>query len=565
MYGVERLIERRESLRIHFQKHCFENCRNASFEPGGWLEDPALSTSPLLDLSIRPRTNLYLNGTDSYASFLVDAPISYITGKPFTNTSFDKNTNITNPFLLLFIDISVEESGLDLVSNKNVSVNSTNNEFVFSLKDLTARFDPYNITITGVSQDGQHSYLASTQLFYLPARTDGGSVTKLDNLYGGLLVQDYTVNSTAWTPLFPYSFYVSWDGWLELSLDNLDLFKAAGYNIIHIVPNAGLANEAFVWDTLNPFLDKMDEIGLWLMFDMRWTYTNLTSVQEQVDIINARKSMLLWYTGDEPDGHMDALNATKVTYNLIKKTDPWHPISVCLNCLNFYYEEYSAGADIILSDVYPIAVNTSWSLPYDTACNTTYGCCGCDDCGGTFEDVPKRFDLYNHYQEILGLPTKTQWGVPQAFGNETFWSRYPIPDEEVVMAMLSINHAAKGIVAWAYPTVPDLEDVTSKLAKVITVAPASGFLLGSETTMNLPTSGVSRVDVSSWTVGGQMLVSVVNMDYQNSLANVSITLPESVKGLNSALWGEGNWTVAGNTLLKVGLAGLEVDLLVFDI
>ena len=41
-----------------------------------------------------------------------------------------------------------------------------------------------------------------------------------------------------------------------------------GYNIIHIVPNAGLANEAFDFDELDKFLDVMDEIELWLMFDM---------------------------------------------------------------------------------------------------------------------------------------------------------------------------------------------------------------------------------------------------------------------------------------------------------
>lgn len=46
------------------------------------------------------------------------------------------------------------------------------------------------------------------------------------------------------------------------------LTSSAGYNIIHIVPNAGLDNKAFDFDELDKFLDIMDEIGLWLMFDM---------------------------------------------------------------------------------------------------------------------------------------------------------------------------------------------------------------------------------------------------------------------------------------------------------
>lgn len=72
--------------------------------------------------------------------------------------------------------------------------------------------------------------------------------------------------------------------------------------------------------------------------------------------------MLLWYTGDEPDGQVDALNATKITYDLVKSLDPYHPVSLCLNCLNYYFEDYTSGADIIMSDPYPIAVNTSWSV-----------------------------------------------------------------------------------------------------------------------------------------------------------------------------------------------------------
>ena len=54
-----------------------------------------------------------------------------------------------------------------------------------------------------------------------------------------------------------------------------------------------------------------------------------------------------------------------------------------------------------MTDPYPISVNTSWSVQYDTACNATYGCCGCDDCDGTFEDVSGRLDLYKGYQEVL--------------------------------------------------------------------------------------------------------------------------------------------------------------------
>lgn len=163
--------------------------------------------------------NLYTSGED-YASFIVDALISHMHGKLFTNTTFDKQTNTTSAFETLYIDIAVVESGINLVSHQNISVNSSSNEFVISLASFTPRLEPYMITLVGAAQDGAQSFIATTNLAYLPARKDGGSVVKIDSLYGGILVQDYLSNSTTWSSIFPYTYYVSWDGWLELSIDS---------------------------------------------------------------------------------------------------------------------------------------------------------------------------------------------------------------------------------------------------------------------------------------------------------------------------------------------------------
>lgn len=141
-------------------------------------------------------------------------------GKAFVNSTFNKEDNITSAFTTLFVDIMTTETGVDLVSHANVTINTTANEFVFSLASFTPRLEPYEIVVTGAAGDGAQFYTATTDLYYLPKRTDGGSVTKVDNLYGGLLVQDYLTNSTEWTSIFPYTYYVSWDGWLELSTDS---------------------------------------------------------------------------------------------------------------------------------------------------------------------------------------------------------------------------------------------------------------------------------------------------------------------------------------------------------
>ena len=501
---------------------------------------------------------------ETEASFIVDAKISYTNGQPYYNTTYDEGAGHSVPFSRLFIDIAVADMGLDLVSHANVSINSTSNELQFSLNKIPARMEPYTITLTGASQDGDQSYNAETQLWILPSRSDGGSVTKVDSLYGGLLAQDILTDSTAWTPLFPYSYYVSWDGWLEKSINNVDIFKSYGYNMIHIVPNAGLPNAAFNFTELDMFLERCDELGLWVMFDMRWTYKNLSAVEYQVNQLKTRKSLLLWYTGDEPDGATDPLNATKLAYDTIKSLDPWHPVSLVLNCYNFYYEEYTSGADIILSDVYPIGTNTSFSGPWGTICNTTYGDCGCDDCNGNFEDISIRLDRFAEYQYWIDGPPKTFWGVPMAFGNESYWSRYPTADEEVVMNMLSINHNAKAIVMWDFPTQPDLASTTGQLSRTLVAQDVTSFLVGSAT-IPLQANGADRIDAAGWTVGSQMLVSVVFLQYDDAPGDITIALPESASSIASISWGAGGWNIEGGMLVKKGLTALEVDLLTLNL
>ena len=53
----------------------------------------------------------------------------------------------------------------------------------------------------------------------------------------------------------------------------------------------------------------------------------------------------------------------------------------------------------------------------DTPCNATYGCCGCDDCKGNFEDISTRMDEFAYRLWATGWDlTKSVWTVPQGFG-----------------------------------------------------------------------------------------------------------------------------------------------------
>ncbi len=88
---------------------------------------------------------------------------------------------------------------------------------------------------------------------------------------------------------------------------------------------------------------------------------NNTAVTEEVNRVKNSPALLLWYTGDEPDGTSDPLNATTTAYDLIYSLDGYHPVSLVLNCENYYWTEYTAGADIVMQDTYPIAINATFS------------------------------------------------------------------------------------------------------------------------------------------------------------------------------------------------------------
>jgi hypothetical protein len=500
--------------------------------------------------------NLYLED-DTTSSFIVDASINWYRGHALPDTNSSMLSSHGSEIIL-----EIKAGNKSLCLNKTlISLGSTDNEIPFDLSSFAVADEPYNITVTGTLEGHRNeTFTATTQLIKLPLRSDNGTVTRLDSLYGGLSVRKG--QSKQWTSLFSYTYYVQWSLYWYANISTLDEFAAMGYNVIHIVPTGDLGDTPFPWDEFQPYLDRADELGLYFMYDVRWDYTNLTTMVDQISRLHNHPSILLWYTADEPDGKSNPINSTLIAYDTIKAIDPYHPVSLALNCRDFYYANYAAGAEIVLEDVYPISTNTSYSTVYNTPCNATYGCCGCDDCSGSFNDISTRLDEYTHKDAILGWQ-KIHWAAPQAFGNETFWTRYPTAAEEVVMNMLSVNHAAKGIVMWDFPTKSDILDVTNRLAGVLTKDPVASFLVGARLVQMLKITGAGNVDAAAWVKDDEILVSVVNLDYSNTKSNVTVSLPEGVKAteISTSLWGAGCWSVHGNKLSINSLMGLEVSLL----
>ncbi|EMF12949.1 uncharacterized protein SEPMUDRAFT_141785 [Sphaerulina musiva SO2202] len=478
---------------------------NSSFNPGGQFLEPEISETPLLNLKIAPRYSIYLEDERS-GGVIINASISYLVGVAFVPDG-------------------------DFITLGKPA------EFDLDLSGIPAQLQPYNLTIVATHHlHPEQSYTASTEFFKLPTPSGEGSAARIDNLLGGLSAR--RAHSTDWIPIFPYTYYVQWTLYWHSNLSTLEEFSQMGYNLIHIVPTGDLGNETFPWDLFQPYLDKAAELGLWLQYDVLFQPDNFTNMLEQISRLKSHPSILTWYIADEPDGKSNPLNATRMGYEQIRSLDKYHPISEALNCKEFYYEFYADGADIIMSDVYPVSTNTSFSTVYFTECNQTYGCCGCDDCEGSLRDVSERLDWFKHMDDIVGWE-KTHWGVPQAFGNETFWTRYPTPAEEVVMTMLSINHGAHGIVMWDFPTTPEILQITTRLAPILTNSTISNFFLTKpRIALSSPSSSSSSsssqaqktdIDATIWIDDEIILVSIVNLGLQNLGGEILIDLPDGIK------------------------------------
>lgn len=530
--------------------------RSPNFNPGGQLLPPAAVPEPLLFVQLEPRHSIY-DSSENIGHLIVDASISHTHGEPITHDArMPWGSHRTSPWSLT-VEVMVQDSNSVLASS-TVTVGSTNNLIEFDLKKLQPQLSPYRILLQGrlTHVHDQQPYTASTELYYLPAKHTGSTV-KIDNLNGGMLVAN-NVTDYAFEPLLPFGFYTSCSGYLNYSLANVSAYKDLGFNAINPVC-------AFTDGDLGYLFDWMDQDNLWYQYDMRGTYQNLSSVAEQIPLVKDRSNLLSWYTADEPDGWQYALNSTRLTYELLKKQDPYHPTGLVLNCQDYYFDDYTRGAtDYIMEDAYPVGIDPTFSRKFNTTCNETYGDCGCDNCKGSLFDVSDRLDTFVEYQEWLGEEQKPLWSVLQAFSGESYWARDPTPEETWIMMILSFNHKAKAIMSWTFPASDELNAAHGKMAKVATSNAVSRFLIGGDPTA-VKVEDRPTLDVAYWTLGSQTMVALANVYASDDDSPVDIALPKPARKIVSQPWGSVAWKLSGDGKLSASeLKGFATSFLVLD-
>ena len=253
-----------------------------------------------------------------------------------------------------------------------------------------------------------------------------------------------------------------------------------------------------------------------------------------------------------------------MAYELLKREDPYHPTGLVLNCYNYYFDEYTSGADYVMEDAYPVGINATWSYNWNTACNLTYGDCGCDDCLGELQDVSIRLDAYYEYQEWLGGLEKPVWSVLQAFSDDGYWKRDPTTKETWAMMVLSFNHGAKAIMSWDFPTGVDLARAHGEMARAATASPVKDFLVGTRP-MRVAVDGHSSLDVAYWVLDNRVMVGVANTGYADINESVSIELPVKASNVSLQPWGSAGWSVVDGKLTSEAFDGLETSFVILDL
>lgn len=144
-------------------------------------------------MRFKPRYSLYIEG-ETRAEFVVDAALSRWHGQPWPGR--EKAPDFRFQIRL------ASGGGVFVAGEMRVGSSGV---FAFSLAGLRPSFDPYAVHLAAMAGPGAPNVAAVSELVLLPDKKTG-SVTRLDNLNGGLLFRSPATGGR-FKPFLPYGFY----------------------------------------------------------------------------------------------------------------------------------------------------------------------------------------------------------------------------------------------------------------------------------------------------------------------------------------------------------------------
>jgi hypothetical protein len=145
--------------------------------------------------------SIYLD-TEDEGSLIIDASISHQLGSPIASKyAAEVHEGQRTP---LKVDIL---SGSKLLKSATIILGSTDNEISIRLDGFSASTQPHQITVKATLSSGGvgAAYTASTNLYRLPYPKNYGTISRIDNLFGGLWYQKG--KQAPWQSIFPYTYY----------------------------------------------------------------------------------------------------------------------------------------------------------------------------------------------------------------------------------------------------------------------------------------------------------------------------------------------------------------------
>ena len=102
--------------------------------------------------------------------------------------------------------------------------------------------------------------------------------------------------------------------------------------------------------------------------------------------------------------------------------------------------------------------------------------------------------------------------------------------------MLSINHNAKGLTYWIYPSTDQVNIESGNFGKIFQTSPGRDYIFGTNAIKNLVAEG-AELDASAWILGEKMLVGIATTFDGYHDVTINITLPLIVESLGDVLYG----------------------------
>lgn len=346
-----------------------------------------------------------------------------------------------------------------------------------------------DISVTG----SRTKYLASSILTILEYKSNE---VKTDRLTGGLIVSKQE--------FFPFGFYCYTPVYPTLPEEE----AVRGFNMIS--PYQKILPQTF--SQRKAYMDRCAQIGMKVHY-------NLLSVtggggvgsriegfteQEKNDLllneINAFRdhpALLAWYIADEPTGNNMPPDSLLKIYKIIRKADPWHPVSVVFMAPFMSSKKYSDCLDIVMADPYPVP-----DIPV-----------------GMVGDAAASLAA-----EFRGR--KPVWIVPQAFGGGEWWGREPTLQEMRAMTYQSIIKGARGIQYFIRQGLNFFPKSTSAWGEcgrmAVEIAELTPWLLSDEENTEVR-SATRDVMVTSAVHDGQLMIMAANKANSPQSAGYSIT------------------------------------------